>query len=58
MFEAAKDAYLRHLSKISTGHVLNHPGNNYSPSQPDSLIPSLFNAYFTTNYQPAFEKYY
>ena len=27
-------------------------------SQPDSLIPSLFNAYFTTNYQPAFEKYY
>ena len=57
--------YLRQLSKISTGHVLNHPGNNGcifyrvpSFSQPDSLIPSLFNAYFTTNYRPAFEKYY
>ena len=57
--------YLRQLSKISTGHVLNHPGNNgcifyHVPrfSRPDSLIPSLFNAYSTSNYRPAFEKYY
>ena len=55
VFDAVKDVYMlvwSQLSKISTAHV-NHGRVLYrvsSFSQPDSLIPFTFNAYFTTNY--------
>ena len=55
VFEAVKDVYMlvwSQLSKISTAHV-NHGRVLYrvsSFSQPDSLIPFTFNAYFTTKY--------
>ena len=55
VFEAVKNVYMlvwSQLSKISTGHV-NRGRVLYcvsSFSQPDSLIPFTFNAYFTTNY--------